>query len=815
MGLQQFGRLTFAAITVAFALICPGAHPAYAAPENGIDPSAETIQIPGSSVVVTLWQDQDGSGNQAHFYRITLDGDDVARQSKAAYELGLGYGAFDPLDGELPIDPTLLADASGHLFIVQFVTPPLVQYADQIAALGGLVHHYIAQYAYLVEMDATTREAVDQLPYVRWVGPYHPAYRLEGFLIENLARAEQVYPRETYNIQVMTEAQKQRVADRLALRGYQVDSADAGKFLVRATLTPDQLFDVTHWDEVLFADRWGPYEHDMNIIRVMTGADYIETMAGYTGAGVRGESFDAGFNIGHHDFESRPLIQHGSTGSDSHGAATSGICFGDGAGQAIARGLLPDGQGIVADYHYAGLTGVNRYQNSMELLEEPYEAVFQTSSVGSPRTYNYSTISADTDAMLFDSDLVHCQSQSNAGTQDSRPQAWAKNIISGGGIYHYGSADLADDCWCYGASIGPASDGRIKPTLCHAYDQTYTVDCCGYESYTPIFGGTSGATPIIAGHVGLFHQMWAEGIFGNEVDPEGSVFDNRPHSATAKAMMVNTARQYDFSGTTHDKTRMHQGWGLPDLQNLYDLREKFYVVDQGDLLRPFDIREHTVLVEEDEPALKVTLAYPDLPGNPAVQTQHRINDLTLRVISPSETVYYGNEGLLEGVWSTPGGAADTKNTVECVFVQNPEAGEWTIEVRADELVQDAAPATIMLDAPYALVASGVRSVDYSDVDRETTARRSALSLVLDGPNPNSRTAHFTYALSAARDLRLTVHDAQGRRVATLFEGVKATGTHQAAWDARGENGAPVAPGVYFIRLMTEREVATEKLLLVK
>ena len=35
-------------------------------------------------------------------------------------------------------------------------------------------------------------------------------------------------------------------------------------------------------------------------------------------------------------------------------------------------------------------------------------------------------------------------------------------------------------------------------------------------------------------------------------------------------------------------TRMHQGWGMPDLQNLYDLRDKIYVVDESDLLQEFD-----------------------------------------------------------------------------------------------------------------------------------------------------------------------------------------------------------------------------------
>jgi hypothetical protein len=90
-----------------------------------------------------------------------------------------------------------------------------------------------------------------------------------------------------------------------------------------------------------------------------------------------------------------------------------------------------------------------------------------------------------------------------------------------------------------------------------------------------------------------------------------------------------------------------------------------------------------------------------------VQSQHRINDLTLKVISPSETTYWGNQGLLEGVWSTPDGEADTKNTVECVFVENPECGNWTIEVSADELIEDSHVETPELDADYALVASPV------------------------------------------------------------------------------------------------------------
>jgi len=158
---------------------------------------------------------------------------------------------------------------------------------------------------------------------------------------------------------------------------------------------------------------------------------------------------------------------------------------------------------------------------------------------------------------------------------------------------------------------------------------------------------------------------------------------------------------------------MHQGWGMPDVGSLYDLREKIYVIDETVALEPFDVGQHIVSVEIGEPEIKVTMAYADPPGNPAVQSQHRINDLTLKVISPSGTIYYGNNGLLDSIWSTPDGNPDTKNTVECVFVDNPEPGAWTVEVHADEIIQDSHVETPELDADYALVVSPVVPGPYS------------------------------------------------------------------------------------------------------
>jgi hypothetical protein len=667
------------------------------------------VAVPGTGVRLRLFEARNEVGETVPHYSIKLEGKGYSPARATSYEVKLRHGEFEPLAaGAPPVGATFAADDDTNLYIVQFATQPLEVFREAVADLGGEVYFYLPRHSHIVKLDPAARDAVEALPYVRWVGPYHPAYRMEEFLVENAERADELYPLQTYNIMIHRSDMdtKVDVADAIEAIGGKVEQVHAGKFLVRATLTPDQLFQVARLDEVLFIDRWGPLEPDMNNSREVSGANYVESVAGFTGEGVRGEAFDTGFNIGHGDFASRPLIVHGTAGSDSHGAATSGICFGDGTGNPDARGILPSGQGIVSNY--SGIMGSDpaRYDHTGELVAAPYFGVFQTSSVGSPRTFFYTTISADNDAALFDFDVVHCQSQSNAGNQDSRPQAWAKNIISGGGVRHYDTADKSDDCWCGGGSTGPASDGRIKPDLCHFYDDTLTTTTGGPTSYTTSFGGTSGATPNICGYTGLFFQMWSEGIFGNDVDPGGTVFENRCHMTTAKAVMINTAEQYVFSGTSHDLTRVHQGWGMPNVANIWDRRNKLFIVDEADVLGNLESIAYVLAVDPGEPEFKATLVFADPPGNPAA-TEHRINDLTLKVTSPGGTEYWGNNGLLANNYSTPDGSPNTVDTVECVFVQNPEAGAWVVEVFADEIIEDSHIETPEIDADFALVVGTV------------------------------------------------------------------------------------------------------------
>ncbi|HBF23242.1 MAG TPA: peptidase S8 [Planctomycetes bacterium] len=655
-----------------------------------------------------VWSDPAVSAGS--WYSLSLDGGDTFGRPKfSEFKIRLRYAEFDPARGDEPfVHPVLTAGEVPDLFIVQFRAKSAESWRESIELMGGVNYRFLADHAGIWALDPELVPRVRDLPFVRWVGAFHPAYKMEDALLA--AWETDLLPSlQRYRIIVGERGPRQKaiVKSRLAAIGATTElSIDEG-WVLEAFLTPAQLLQVVHMPEVLGLDRWGAPEVDMNNARAMMGANYLETIEGLTGQGVRAEVCDGGLDTNHADWSgSRAPTIHGSSGSStSHGTCTFGINFGDGSSNSNARGLMPDGEGVFASYNFS-----NRYSHTAQCVDPslPYRVVFQTNSWGNSRTRSYSSYSQEMDDIIRINDLVILQSQSNAGNQDSRPEAWAKNILSVGGIRHQDDQNRSNDSWNYGASIGPAADGRIKPDMASWYDAIWCSDADGggYVSgdhYTG-FGGTSGATPIVAGHMGLLHQMWHEGMFGN---PTGAdVFESRPHFTTAKALLINSAEQWSFSGSGHDLTRVHQGWGGPDIQRLYDYRDLTFWVDESVPLADQASWSQQLEVPAGEPDFRATLVYVD-PAGTTSSSQHRVNDLSLRVTAPDGTVYWGNNGLLSSMWSSPGGSSNTKDTVEQVLLQNPMSGTWTVDVFADEVNADTheEDGSNPVNADFALVVS--------------------------------------------------------------------------------------------------------------
>ncbi len=668
------------------------------------------VELPGWGVAFAEW-DAVGVRGWEHRVAVSADGGTTWAPSESmSYEIPLRVGRLVPGVLSPPLSNALQATASSRLFIVQLRTKGLPAWQRALEGMGVEMLAYLPAHAWIARMDPSLVADVAAAPFVRWVGPYHPGYRIDPEIEAEIADARASYLPQRYHVATFATglSEKTILAGEVEDAGGEVVLLAPGGYLLDALLTHRQILELAHSSHLAWLDRYSPPENDMDLVRQQAGVDYVEGVAGFSGQGVRGEVMDCGIMAAHQDHDGK--IIHGPAASScDHGTSTYGIVFGNGArdgdGDAKATGHLPSAQGYF--YDYDNLT--DRHQATSELVQAPINAVFQSNSWGSTLTTSYNSVSQEMDDIIWQYDIAIFQSQSNAGSRSSRPQAWAKNIISVGAINHFDTPTLSDDCWCGGASIGPAADGRIKPDLAFWYDDIYTTDLepGGYSAglYTPTFGGTSAATPITAGIGGLFFQMWAANVLGN--NPVGTtVFEKRPHAMTLKALMINTADQYPFTGTGGDLTRVHQGWGLASARNLYDGRTKIKVVDEANVLAPLDVHTHTATAGPGEPFLKITMAYMDRAGTTS-STVHRINDVSLKVTDPSgSTTYHGNVGLDAGNWSVPGGSANHLDTVENVFVQNPAAGLWTIEVSADDINMDEHQETPEIDQDYALVVSG-------------------------------------------------------------------------------------------------------------
>lgn len=674
-----------------------------------VDAKAGTI--PNTKGRYVSWSEVSTNGNKLSFYAISQDGEsyDVVRET--GNKVKLRYAEFDPLR-EVPfVNENLVARNTSrrpNAYIVQFHTQSLPEFQEAVEQSGGKIFNYVHDNAYIVQMNSAAFDKVQKLGFVRWVGSYEPAYKIDPEILDSLHIGSTEPIR--YNIMVLERGSRMQnsVESLITKMGGNVVNRSEQGFRLEADLNHHQLAEIAKSEDILYIDRWSAPESDMNIVREVGGANMLETVRGYRGEGVRGEVLDNGLRQTHTDFNSglRPIIHNSANTNEpsNHGTSTYGIVFGRGTTNISGRGMLPEGQGIFADYELLS----DRYAHTARLNQEPYEAVFQSNSWGSALTTSYNTIAAEFDDILFINDILVLNSQSNAGSRSSRPQAWSKNVVSIGGIRHYGTASLTDDRWASGASIGPASDGRLKPELAHFYDAIYTTSNSSDTSYTTSFGGTSAATPITAGHFGLFYQMWHNGEFGNPT--AGSVFKSRPHMTTAKAIMINTAVQWDMNIAGTDITRVRQGFGRASIQNLYDLREKMLIVDEADPLTALQTKTYSVTVPAgSSDPLKITMVYADPMGNPTSAVA-RVNDVDLKVTSPDGKVFRGNNGLGvgQGMWSTEGGNPNTVDTVENVFIQNPTAGVWQIEIRATEINADARVETPgVLDVDFALVASGI------------------------------------------------------------------------------------------------------------
>lgn len=78
------------------------------------------------------------------------------------------------------------------------------------------------------------------------------------------------------------------------------------------------------------------------------------------------------------------------------------------------------------------------------------------------------------------------------------------------------------------------------------------------------------------------------------------------------------------------------------------------------------------------------------------------------------------------------------------------------------------------------------------------------------PNPSSAGVALRFTLAAPSRVRLELLDCTGRLVRVLEDGERGAGPYALGWDGTDEGGRPVAPGLYFARLVTRGTSSTRR-----
>ncbi len=215
--------------------------------------------------------------------------------------------------------------------------------------------------------------------------------------------------------------------------------------------------------------------------------------------------------------------------------------------------------------------------------------------------------------------------------------------------------DRLDNFLSFGCK-GPASDGRILPHVIIEGEE-----------------GTSFASPKVVGIMAILAQIYKSNHGGQEAP-----------ATLLRAILLNTADDMDDPGPD-----FRSGYGRPNVRRAYQVLNQNQFLTSS-ITNTGDSNTHTIAIPAGVSQLRVMLMWPDKPA--AINADPTIvNDLDMIITDTAGTGY--QPWVLD---HTPDAAkldlpavrkADHLNTMEQVTVDNPPAGNWSIQVSGHSIPQ--------------------------------------------------------------------------------------------------------------------------------
>jgi len=641
---------------------------------------------------------------------------------------------IDTRTGEpaLPAGLKLNAPAGqSEYYIVQFNGPLLRQWFSELDRAGIKTFGYLPHYAVLALLSPDQRAYVASLPMVHWVGLFQPAYKLESGLLglghdrNSPGVSDRVPSRTKVVIMVMPGADPAPVKAEIAALGGTVNDVQTSSFgiTITATLAGTDIASLAQLPQTCWMQEWSAPTLCNNSSQWVMQEGWRSSEPPDTSMaarpvwrhGVRGQHIilsttDTGVNTGHNMFRdpNLPITPPGIwpthrkivayklyEGADpgeneyhgSHVACT--VCGNDSVNgdSSYYDGMAKDARFYFTDISDAsgnlvGGTDITPLWDTVYLgrgLPDSLRPIKQHSGSWGWGNFtgNYLLQDASTDAYCWvHKDFMNILAAGNYGQYGTRTisnPALAKDVLTIGATGRGTQAESLADF----SSRGPSQDGRIKPNVDAPGIDINSMLNTGTNDYTTM-SGTSMATPAANGTVGLMRCYLQEGYY-----PTGSpVPANRItyiSSALLRSMAIASADP-NINSITIPST--DAGWGRIDAESvLYftgDTRKLIIIDDTfGIATGEYETRQFHVATAMP---LRICLAWTDTAAAPNANPT-LVNDLDLTVTSHGGIVYKGNKYTSGQSTPNPTGR-DSVNTEECVRVNAPDTGVWTIRVSA-------------------------------------------------------------------------------------------------------------------------------------
>jgi serine protease AprX len=545
----------------------------------------------------------------------------------------------------------------------------------------------------------------------------------------------------TYDIRLKDAQNAPAVLDRLAGREAIVAGTRGRKIRVALKEDSPVLAELRAMPEVARVYEYVPPKLFNDRARVLLGIDSSGNPAArnipFDGTGQTVGIADTGIDDQHPDLKTRlaGVVALGRAGDHSdpngHGTHVAGSVAGDGsASNGDIKGMAP-----AAEIFFQSVLDANGELGGLpwdlnDLFDEAYQSGVRihNNSWGSSTASRYMFTSIEVDEFVdTHRDMTIVIAAGNEGTAkqpfNSQPgfvdwlsigsPATAKNAVtvgacqtdrtSGGfATMTWGTAWPTDfptapvsvektsgdpESMAAFSSRGPCDDRRIKPDVVAPGTNIVSTKSSraplanfwgsfpGHSGRYAYMGGTSMAAPIVTGCLTLVRQYYVD---------ERNI---EPSAALLKATLVNSTRQLGGPSSIADFAvlpNFHQGFGCvhmpwavpnpgePDLKLEFrdtwnDATQQFTATGQRFRYR---------VTAGDSRPLRFCLAYTDIPAR---ALQNNLN-IFVQSLSTSQK-WLGNQDLPQRL-----SPVDAENNVEIVRIEQPEAGDYMIQIAASNLL---------------------------------------------------------------------------------------------------------------------------------